>query len=506
MSSTVLTEIESLMSGNTIYNQMIDEWQFLLQSYQGGKTYRDAGHLTKYQLETAQEYGTRLQTTPIPNHCQSVISVYNSFLFRSCPKREFNNFENMPELQDFLKDCDMDGRSLDAFMKDVSTWSSVFGHAWIIVTKPDVGAITRADEIAEGVRPYLSLLTPVSVLDWNWTRLPNGRYALDYLRYVEDINGNIRIIKEWFNDRIITTTVDSDSKSVVTVMEEINGLGKIPAVVAYNGRGLIRGLGISDIADIATAQKFIYNCYSEAEQSVRIDGHPSLVKTPETQAGIGAGSIIHMPENLDPGLKPYALEFSGANIDSVLNVINNVVQSIDQMANTGSIRSTEARRMSGVAQQQEFELLNARLSDKADQMELVEEQMWRLWCEFMGIQYTFEIDYPGSFNIRDTDNEISQLQIAANTNPADPRVKAAIDMKILDWLDLDQDELTALKNPNLIDLSAVPGSSDRSEFYMGKAMIDPESGIVTIASTPEEELAMAKQGWIEYNDDESGEY
>jgi hypothetical protein len=412
----------------------------------------------------------------------------------------------MPELEDFLKDADLDGRSLDAFMKDVATWSSVFGHAWIIVTKPDVGAVTRADEIAAGVRPYLSLLTPISVLDWNWSRLPNGRYALDYLRYVEDINGNIRTIKEWFVDRIVTSIVDSESNSLISNMEEINGLGKIPAVIAYNGRGLVRGLGVSDIADIATAQKFIYNCYSEAEQSVRIDGHPSLVKTPETQAGIGAGSIIHMPENLDPGLKPYALEFSGANIDSVLNVINNVVQTIDQMANTGSIRSTEARRMSGVAQQQEFELLNARLSDKADQMELAEEQMWRLWCEYMGQPCTIEIDYPGSFNIRDTDSEIAQLQIAANTNPADPRVKAAIDMKIMDWLDLDEDELTAMMNPDLIDLELVPEAKDRGEFYMGKAMIDPVSGIVTIASSPEEELAMAKQGWIEYEESESGEY
>lgn len=502
MSSTVLNEIESLMSGNAIYNQMIDEWQFLLQSYQGGKTYRDAGHLTRYQLETQQEYGVRLQTTPIPNHCQSVISVYNSFLFRESPERNFNGLENMPELQDFLKDADLDGRSLDAFMKDVATWSSVFGHAWIMVSKPDVGAITRADEISAGVRPYLSLLTPVSVLDWNWSRSANGRYELDYLRYVEDINGNVRTIKEWYRDRIITTVVDSDSQSIVEMIEEPNGLGQIPAVLAYNGRGLVRGLGVSDIGDIATAQKFIYNCYSEAEQSVRIDGHPSLVKTPETQAGIGAGSIIHMPENLDPGLKPYALEFSGANIDSVLNVINNVVQTIDQMANTGSIRSTEARRMSGVAQQQEFELLNARLSDKADQMELAEEQMWRLWSAYMGVGYAIEIEYPGSFNIRDTDMEIQQLQVAANTNPADPRVKAAIDMKILDWLGLDEDELTALKNPDLIDLSAVPESEDRTEFYMGQAMIDPESGIVTIAASPDEELAMAKQGWIIYEDSE----
>jgi hypothetical protein len=38
----------------------------------------------------------------------------------------------------------------------------------------------------------------------------------------------------------------------------------------------------------------LYNINSEIEQSIRIDSHPSLVKTPETQAGIGAGSLGYM--------------------------------------------------------------------------------------------------------------------------------------------------------------------------------------------------------------------
>lgn len=487
--------IETLLSGNAIYNEYRDEWTFLLQSYQGGQTYRRAGHLTKYQLETAQEYQARIDTTPIDNHCQSVVSVYNSFLFREEPCREFGAIENVPELEDFLKDADFDGRSLDSFMKDVSTWSSVFGHCWVVVTKPDVGAVTRADEIAAGVRPYLSLLTPLSVLDWSWRRQPNGRYELDYIRYVEDINGEIQTIKEWTTDVITTTVVDTANNSVVEQYEEINGLGRIPAVIAYNGRSIIRGIGVSDISDIATAQKFIYNCYSEAEQSIRLDSHPSLVKTPETQAGSGAGSIIHMPENLDPGLKPYALEFTGANISNVLEVIKNTVDSIDKMANTGSIRSTEARRLSGVAQQQEFELLNARLSEKADQMELVEEQMWRIWCDYMGFAYDIKIEYPGSFNIRDTESEITQLKIAADTNPADPRLKAAIDAKIYDWLEVDEDEATLMMNPDML-ATEIPEMADY-EFYVGREFIDPESGVITIASSPEEELAMIKAGWVE---------
>ena len=60
----------------------------------------------------------------------------------------------------------------------------------------------------------------------------------------------------------------------------------------------------------------------------------------------------------------------------------------------------------------------------------------------MGLQSDVEIDYPGSFNVRDSQSEIAQLKIAADTNPQDPRVKQAIDDAILDWLEVDDAEPT----------------------------------------------------------------
>jgi len=214
-------------------------------------------------------------------------------------------------------------------------------------------------------------------------------------------------------------------------------LGKIPAVCVYNGRSIIRGFGVSDISDIADAQKFIYNATSEVEQSIRLDSHPSLVKTPETQAGIGAGSMIHMPENLDPGLKPYLLEFGGASVDSIYSAIKHTTESIDKMANTGAVRATESRTMSGVAMQTEFQLLNARLSEKADNLELAEEQMWEIWFQYQGQQWMGAVYYPDSFNLRDKSDEITQLQTAKNT-ATDPIVVRKIDEHILEWMGEDK--------------------------------------------------------------------
>lgn len=490
----IIQDVNALTSGNEIYATYQSQWQYLLESYIGGEEYRRAQHLTRYQLETDAEYVARLKTTPLDNHCQSVISVYNSFLFRKDPDREFGALEMNPELKDFLRDADMDGRNLNAFMKDVSTWASVFGHCWIIIAKPNVGAQTLADEMAQGVRPYVSLLTPLTVLDWSWTRDRSGRYVLSYLRYLEDVNGNVSTVKEWTPTTVRTIVVNTDDQVINEDIIEPNQLGKIPAVCAYNGRSMVRGIGVSDIADIADAQRFIYNATSEIDQSIRLDSHPSLVKTPETQAGIGAGSLIHMPENLDPGLKPYILEFSGASVDKILASIKHTIESIDKMANTGAVRATESRTMSGVAMQTEFQLLNARLSEKADNLELAEEQMWKIWAEYQGTVWEGKVEYPGSFNIRDTQTEIDNL-VKAKSAATDPRVIAVIDHEIVEFLGEDGDIIM----PETVQLSngeTVPFDS-AEPFDEPEEMFNPVTGDVAWAVNFADKRALMVAGWVE---------
>lgn len=490
---TLSDELRSLLQGNLLYETYFPQWQYLLESYVGGQEYRDARHLTKYQLETDNEYRARLATTPLENHCSSVVSVYNSFLFREEPDREFGSLEYMPELEDFLKDADFDGRSLNAFMKDVSCWSSVFGHAWIIVSKPNVGAETLADEQAMGVRPYVSLLTPMVVLDWKYQRQPNGRVVLVYLRYLEDVTGDLRTVKVWTPETIETQVLDTKRDTISDYTIEENGLGMIPAVCAYNGRSVIRGFGISDIADIADAQKFIYNATSEVEQSIRLDSHPSLVKTPETQAGTGAGAIIHMPENLDSGLKPYILDFQGASVSSIYTAIEHTISAIDKMANTGAVRATESRTMSGVAMETEFQLLNARLSEKADNLELAEEQMWKIWASYMGYAWDGSIDYPGSFNIRDTQAEIDNLGKVKNA-ATDPRVISLVDRKLVEYLGYEEDIIFAT------DMTVENTTYPAETTYEVHIMVDPATGTEYIARTEQEHLDYMALGYI-HNDD-----
>lgn len=521
MKSTQLisNEVAKVLSENDLYQSYKDTWRYLQESYLGGDEYRESGHLTRYQTETDSEYQARLASTPLDNHCNSIVSVYSSFLFRESPYRDLGSIKNNAAIEDFMRDCDYEGRSLDHFMKDLSVWVSVFGHAWMIVSKPNVGATTLADEIAMGNRPYLAMLTPLTVIDWEWTRKPTGQYVLSYFKYIEDVNGDVYTVKEWTQDLVKTTVVDSVKQTFVeSPLIETNELGMIPAVICYNKRSGVRGIGVSDIKDIADQQRFIYNSKSEVDQSIRLNSHPSLVKTANTLAGIGAGSIIQVEESLDPGLKPYLLEFNGASIDSIYKGIAQAESMIDKLANTGAIRATESRSMSGVAMETEFQMLNARLSDKANSVELAEEQMWKIWTKYMNANWDGVVDYPNSFNIRDAQTDLEFYLNSITANIPSITLKKQTYRQIADLVVSDSEILTQInkeidtmqtetfdmtqEDPNQMAPAMEEtdqedqGTEQEDEGFEIHIMIDPETADMQIVKTMEEHQALADKGWV----------
>jgi len=429
------------------YGIYYNRWQFLQRSYSGGAQYRLGNYLTRYVMENPNEYLQRISQTPLDNHCKSIIHIYNSFLFRNPPKREFGNIEGIDEIEQFLKDADLEGRSFDSFMRDVNIQSSIYGHCLILLDKPEVNVGTRAEELEQGIRPYASLFTPENILDWEYKRLPSGHYDLSFLRLFEREQRAFGLetqyyIRTFTKEKIyIEKYTPQKAKTLETIQEMDNTLGIIPAVFVYAQRSPVRGIGVSDIGDIADMQNSIYNELSEIEQTIRLSGHPSLVKTIDTEANAGAGAIINMSNDLDPGLRPSLLQPSGQSIDMIINSIENKVKAIDRMAHMGSVRAIESRSMSGIALQTEMLQLDTKLIEKAKNLELAEEQLFRLFGRWMGVKWDGEIKYPSIFNIRDRNYEMELLKKAADSNPADARVKQVIDSKILETIINDEDEL-----------------------------------------------------------------
>ena len=458
---------EFLHSKHDLWHSNIANWEFYIRSYLGGNDYKNGYYLHRYILETPEEYDARVRHTPVDNHCKNVVQIYTSFLWRVPPTRDYGDLDGDLQLASFLEDADLDGRNFNTIMREVQMNASIYGNCWVIVDKPQSNAKTRAEELAQDIRPYVSIYTPENVVNWNYRRSASGRFYLDMLVVVEDINADRAIIKVFTEESIMTYEFEDYSEEYTDkkprLIEEIpNPIGTIPAVNVYNLRGAKRPIGISDLADVAYLQQSIYNDYSEKEQLIRLANHPSLVKTPNVEASAGAGAIIEVPEDLDASLKPYIIQPSGQNLDGIMKCIQNKVDAIDRITHMGSVRATSNQIASGIALQTEFQLLNARLSEKADYLENAEEQIWGLFAKWQDKEWNGKVNYPDTFDIRDWANDLQYLQMAKASGIKSETFNKELDKQIAEAV-IDDNEMIKTINDEIDSARTVRGQFTTTE-------------------------------------------
>jgi len=454
------------------YEESVNKWEFYIRSYNGGFDYSAGQYLHRYNLELDNEYAKRLGNTPLDNHCKNIVQIYSSFLFRVKPSRDFGGLEEDPALERFLRDSDLDGNNFNTVIQHAQNYASIYGHVFLFLDKPNFTTQTMAQELEADIRPYLSIVTPENVFDWNYERLLNGKYILNFIKVREEVDKEGgTYFRLWYTDRIETIYQKSNYDDPEMIDTVPNRLGKIPAVILFNSKSHKRGIGMSDLTDIADLQKSIYNEYSEIEQLVRLTNHPSLVKTPGVNASAGAGAIIEIPDEMEPNLKPYLLQPSGQNLQAIMDSIKVKVEAINRISHVGAVRNTKTQVASGIALQTEFELLNARLSEKADHLQLAEEQLFKIFAEFQGREFDGEINYPDSFNIRDYASDLLFYQQAKAINVGSPTLNKEIDKEIARSIVDDDEKLGQIFDE--IEVKAEVGQFTQEEVVQEEVTEEP---------------------------------
>jgi len=470
---------EQITSVHPDYAANIERYRFYADAYSGGTEWANGEYLYHYQLETTGEYQQRIAETPLENHCRRTVDSYSSFIFGGNVERDYGSIANNPNLDPFLADADLDGRSYTAFLRESLKQASIYGSVFIVVDKPSNNAGTRAEELAQGIRPYLSLLSPENVVDWHYQRMPNGHMTLTYLKAIEERAEDYVCYIIFTPDTTMRVKYYTDSEQTEILTEVPNALGEIPVVVLYNNRSWKHGIGISDIADVADIQRSIYSDYSEIAQLIKLSNHPTLVKTHSTEASAGAGAIITMDDNLDGNLKPYLLTPSGQNISTLLDTIDRKVVAIEKMTHLDSVSGQKSAR-SGVAMMIEQKALNSLLADKANNLALAEEQIWRLWCLWEGTAWDGDIAYPDSFDTRDRTQDLMNLKLAMEIGVTDPQLLKHVQSGIARALIDDTDQLAEI-------LESIAG-------FEPHIMISP-TGEAEVADSQAEHLALGEAGY-----------
>lgn len=449
---------ETIQDVHSVYETHLPRWRYFWASFNGGFDYRKSGleMLRRYMNEDQQpghQYEQRLNYTALENSCKLVVDTYKAFMFRTLPVRTLGNLNKLPYTSEFLQDIDLDGTDIDQFMKEANSLAMIYGHVWVSVDKPmSDTALTLEQEIEQGIRPYAQLITPENVMDWGYKRI-NGRYILNYLKQKEFENDETLIVRVWKEDTICRYELNKEDKGELVLLEEIpNTIGMIPFTMLKANPSNVRGMGTSDLADVAKVQQAQFALLSEAEQAIRISSHPSLVKTASTDASAGAGAIITMDETLPGELRPFLLQPSSANIDSIIKMLKEHQTMIMKMTHLEAVVGQKTVAKSGVALQTEFSMLNTRLGDKADSLERLEHKIWSMFQIWTGVQAdeSFNVQYKKKFDLRDENNDLANYKLVREMNlPSDTLNKeldkqiAMIVVKSGDVLDTIMDEIDA---------------------------------------------------------------
>lgn len=337
---------------------------------------------------------------------------------------EVEEAEEHEDLRALWEDADLAGTSLSDFMKTSTAFSKVFGHTYILVDMPRVdGRIeTEAQRKERGVRPYLVLLLPWSVVDWEvdergqylWVRIketvgskptPDGartRFPDEvYLTWTRD---------EWtrhrfsFNDRGDPVAVD--------VERGAHPVGRVPVIRHYHQRKPQAVTGLSMIRDIAPVNLAILNYCSLMDEDAYERCLSILVMKGDglgTDVQLSAHNVLEYTQ--DP--PPHYLAPPGTPMEMLSGLVERLRDEIYRMARLGSsmgLLSKEAK--SGIAYSFEFNETSRMLADTANEAESVERQVHDLYLRWLGQVWTGVIDYPEEFGVESMGEEFKVVTAA----------------------------------------------------------------------------------------------
>lgn len=389
---------------------------FLKDSFLGGDNYKKGGYLPQYPREEDDDFAIRLDMATFTNHCASIVEIYNSYLYKEGVARDFGKLQGA-EFDAFLADADMMGRSYPKLMREISKHAGAVGFWGVIVDKPEGEAASKGAELEKGIRPYIAVYAPTSIIDYVYS-YDNGMLTLEKLVLLEDTGkSDVITYKVWHRDKWELWEVKEIEKKIKAekVKEGINAIKVIPFVSVKNRDAFHPIIGKSDIADIADLNRRVYILDSGAMNIMQDCALPFLVG-PESSLKamdkISTKIAVPVPEADEGGGEIKWVEPIHSSLPQIAAWRKIAIDDIKELAKTGHGEAENASPESGIALEIRFQQLNALLSEKAENMELAEVKILGFVGLWMKIISDAKIVYPRKFGVRDLLQEID-LTISA---------------------------------------------------------------------------------------------
>jgi len=427
-----------LMETHPLYNQNIGEWTFLLAAYEGTKQLIELGYIHRHERESEQNWKRREEEAYGFGYTKSVIDLFNFYLFKKEVKRVVPDGLKADEAwKAFMRDCNLEGDTLDTFLTDSGREASICGHVGILVDKPSKELENKQQEKDAGIYPYVAMYYPDAILDWEFEKDENDRPLLTYIKLRDDPNGDTskrakHEYRLWYLDHFevwqtpdVEEADDPEQAEAELINVGENQIGEIPFVWLFNMKGRRKPIGISDIHEVSRIDVSILRNLSEGEEVIYYAAFPMMMK-PARQGGGPMGDGANPPDTGDeagvtaiiefdpehPESKPEWLSATVSEpIDAILKWIERKVMEIYRAVNAGGMAGMEISTVakSGSALKAEFQLLNAHLVRKAINLEKAEDHvdhLWLLWQDMVKYEAEIENTRERTYDVEDLHSDL----------------------------------------------------------------------------------------------------
>lgn len=432
----VLTRKEFIANAN---KKSKADLQFLSDSYYGSGGFATGSYIEKYNKESDEKYSSRKKIAYYLNYCAPVVDAYTGHIYKKNILRQSQN-SNLQNFIDGFVDIARLNRLTD-IMQQVRLYTGILGHCYIIVDKANqLNGISQADE----QYPYVYVVDPLSVVDSsnNWLLLQNEIKTNDKNPLVKE-----EVLAEYFlwyrNDDETATWERIDKEGNILETKEL------PCYPVVKARGFNE---MSEISDIATVNRRIYNLCSEIDDLLRSQTFAILTyptDNPNSLKDIELGTDRILTYGAGGGVPSFIAPPASA-IDAYEHRLEKLIDEIYRIASLHhSVQGTAVQ--SGVSIAYRFEQTNQKLQAKANLLKTAEILILNIVATFMGIENPdIKIEYPKDFQMEVLTDEIRTAFETLSLNLGDkfnaeykkmvamkliPNVSAKIKQEIMDDID-----------------------------------------------------------------------
>lgn len=411
------------------YAKMKGTWAKNSAAYSGGKSYIEAA-LIEHLSEIPLEYEERKRRAYYFNYPRKIARLITQYVMGTRPTR----IDADPDL---VEDWSRTGLRVDEVMRQACTMLNVYGCAWLSVDMPTFDGIkSKADEIREKLRPYVTALTPLEVCDWCYG--DDGELAWVLTRenaidnsdpYADPVQEDIR--KLWTRYDVTVVTQRSDAMPVEPLVID-HVLGKVPFIhmMEVDGFGIGANHWFDDVVGISDA---ILNNESEAQMNtvkqmfgllvVGESFYNGTMKTTEDADKDGenesvasiisrSAALVESPE--DKGVSRY-ISPSGAETALIRSENQALMRMMFECAGLSTSKDTRMVE-SAEAKLWDFQSIEQYMRTRADMLEQCEYRAWELMNLWMPTIPLPTISYNRNFAVLELKDAIASLMELSGFN------------------------------------------------------------------------------------------